>query len=76
MHRAAVSARLMLCLLGAAWAVLNVAPGLRAAVAIPRERIAGWCAERTEAEDYAARSRCIGEHVAGYGGRAAPQVPF
>ena len=51
-HRAAVSALLVLFLLGAVYAVLNVAHRVGAEGAIPRERIAGWCAERTEAEDY------------------------
>ena len=71
-HHAAVSALLVLFLLGAVYAVLNVAHRVRGEGAIPRERIAGWCAERTEAEDYAARSRCIREQVAGYRRLAAP----
>ena len=71
-HRAAVSALLVLFLLEAVYAVLNVAHRVGAEGAIPREGIAGWCAERTEAEDYAARSRCIREQVAGYRRLAAP----
>ena len=41
-HRAAVSALLVLFLLGAVYAVLNVAHRVGAEGAIPRERIAGW----------------------------------